>query len=198
MQHSAVAPNARLSRAARSYAPWILVGLCAIWIAFQLGREYRTKASAPSAPTLEQRVVSNQSAPIVTTHLPLPNAGLAPDVNPQAMHERYRAKIAKLEAQFAADPKNSLNARTDAETLRNELTLALNNRGRVSDAQCVPTFCRAICEEDLSAGREFDTAKLISATPSLARETMFDYQREAAKKTTIIYVARPGATLPIR
>jgi hypothetical protein len=149
----------------------------------------RSRALEAAALATEQPVAQRQESP--------PAAPEAPAVDPRSELEIQRDTLRELDVVLTTDPGDAQDRRSAADGFRRELVAAAGSRSQVLDVECATAFCKATLEEDTSLRPEMDTAALIDATPFLKREAMFDYEREGARKRTIIYAARDGRLLPI-
>jgi len=126
-----------------------------------------------------------------------PVASVVPPVDPRSELEIQRDTLRELDVALTTDSGDARDRRSTADKMRRELATAAGTRMQILDVECATAFCKATLEEDTSLRPEMDTATLIDSTPFLKREAMFDYEREGARKRTIVYAARDDQRLPI-
>jgi hypothetical protein len=97
---------------------------------------------------------------------------------------------------LANDTVDPAGRRQSEKTIGAELSQALPAQAR-SGVNCASDFCRVVIDEDTSVPPLADVASLYEKAPSLARNTLFNYETAGTRKRTIMYVAREGHTLPV-
>lgn len=108
--------------------------------------------------------------------------------------EIQQAEITELEVRFTAEKDGSRESLLAAQTMQAELRAAPLNGARITDVACSTSICRATLEQDVNA-KPVDMTALIESTPSVRRESMFDYAQEGTVKRVTIYSAREGQHL---
>lgn len=105
--------------------------------------------------------------------------------------EIVQDEITDVEVRFASEKDGSRESLLAARAMQAELGAAPVGAARVTGVVCSPSICRATLEQDVNA-KPLDMASLIEATPSVRRESMFNYEEEGAIKRVTIYSAREG------
>ena len=123
------------------------------------------------------------------------NAGTPmPPARPEA---EIRAEMFQtFDALLASDTVDPAGRRQSERTIAAELALALPDKARTG-VNCASDFCRVVINEDTSVPPLADVATLYEKAPSLARDTLFNYETGGTRKKTIMYVAREGHNLPV-
>jgi len=103
-------------------------------------------------------------------------------------------EITALEDRFASEQDGSRDSQLVARTIHAELSAAPLRGARITGVACSSSLCRATLEQDANADA-LDMTALIDATPTVRRESMFDYSQEGSIKRVTIYSAREGHQL---
>lgn len=130
---------------------------------------------------------------------PSPKDNSLPKAPPEAKDTRspaelQQAEITELDVRFTAEKDGSRESLLAAQTMQAELRAAPLNGARITDVACSTSICRATLEQDVNA-KPVDMTALIESTPSVRRESMFDYAQEGTVKRVTIYSAREGQHL---
>lgn len=123
----------------------------------------------------------------------LPKAPSEPK-DTRSAEEVHQDEITALEIRFASEANGSRDSLLAARTMQAELSSAPLSGARVKDVACSTSLCRATLEQDASA-KPLDINALIQSTPTVRRESMFNYSEEGPIKRVTIYSAREGHQL---
>jgi len=108
--------------------------------------------------------------------------------------EIQHAEITALQVRFASEQDGSRESLVAAQTMQAELRAAPLGAARIKEVACSTSLCRATLEQDANA-EPMNMTALIESTPSVRRESMFDYDEDGSTKRVTIYSAREGHKL---